>query len=233
MTLYKNKYRIESIRLKNWDYSSNGFYYITICVNNRECVFGNIDDGQLILSDLGRIAEQCWREIPNHFPFVRLDEFVIMPNHVHGIIIIDKSENGIVETQNLASPPRGMSVSVETQNLASLQSKNFASPQKNPASPSRGMSVSVETQNLASLQSKNPASPQLPSKYGPQSKNVGSIIRGFKIGVTKFATRNNIPFKWQSRFYDHIIRSEEDLARIQKYIYNNPKNWHQDDYFKK
>ena len=89
MILYKNKYRVESARLKGWDYSSNGGYYITICVNNRESVFGEVTNGEMILSDLGNIAGNCWREIPHHFPFVKLDEYVVMPDHVHGIIFID------------------------------------------------------------------------------------------------------------------------------------------------
>ncbi len=91
MIHYKNKYRVESARLKGWDYSSNGGYYITICVHNRECVFGNIEDRKMIMSDLGKIAEKYWLEIPHHFPFVKLDTYVVMPNHIHGIIFIEKN----------------------------------------------------------------------------------------------------------------------------------------------
>jgi putative transposase len=87
--LYKNKYRIESTRQQNWDYSSNGWYYVTICTHDRIHYFGTIQNGKMSLSDMGVIAQQYWREIPNHFPMVRLDEWVIMPNHVHGIIVID------------------------------------------------------------------------------------------------------------------------------------------------
>jgi REP element-mobilizing transposase RayT len=87
--LYKNKYRVESARLKNWDYSSDGRYFITICTVDHVRFFGTIANGIMLLSEMGKIADQFWREIPNHFPMVRLDAFVIMPNHVHGIIIID------------------------------------------------------------------------------------------------------------------------------------------------
>ncbi len=100
--LFKNKYRVESSRLKNWDYSSNGCYYVTLCEKNRSCVFGNIIDGKMFLSETGKYAEHCWNEIPDHFPFVQLDEFVIMPNHIHGIIVIDKTGKH-VETQDFAS----------------------------------------------------------------------------------------------------------------------------------
>ena len=89
MTLYKNKYRIESTRLPNYDYSSNGYYFVTICTHKKFCYFGGIDKKQMHLSQVGRIAKQHWQEIPQHFKHVDIDEYVIMPNHVHGIVIID------------------------------------------------------------------------------------------------------------------------------------------------
>jgi REP element-mobilizing transposase RayT len=64
-----------------------------------------------------------------------------------------------------------------------------------------------------------------PNKFGPQSQNLGSIVRGFKTGVTKYARMNDIEFKWQSRYHDHIIRNEKSFYRIRKYIIDNPKNW--------
>ncbi len=89
MTLFKNKYRIASTRLKGWDYSGGGFYFVTICTRGRECFFGEIIDGEMRLSDIGRIARQYWLDIPDHSPMnIELDEFVIMPNHIHGIIAI-------------------------------------------------------------------------------------------------------------------------------------------------
>ena len=179
---YKNKYRIETTRLKYWDYGANGYYFVTICVKNHECVLGCIENGEMILSDIGRITHQCWQEIPTHFPFTRIDEFVVMPNHVHGVIVIDKP------------------FTVETQNLASLQ------------------------QNITGLPK---------NQFGPQSKNLASIVRGCKIGVKKWATMNNIPFQWQSRFHEHIIRNESELNKISEYIINNPLNWETDENYKK
>lgn len=100
---YQNKYRIESARLKNWDYGSNGAYFITICTKNREHYFGEIENKKMKLSELGKLAYEFWKEIPNHFPFVELGNFVVMPNHTHGILIIDK--NAIVQTRLIASQP--------------------------------------------------------------------------------------------------------------------------------
>ena len=87
---YQNKYRIESARLQSWDYGNNGSYFITICTKNREHHFGKIVEQEMQLNETGKLAEQYWVEIPIQFPFIELGNFVVMPNHVHGILIIDK-----------------------------------------------------------------------------------------------------------------------------------------------
>ena len=177
--LFQDKYRIKSTRLPNWDYSWDGFYYATICTKYWIEWFGKINDENMFLSPFGAIVESCWRMIPEHFPFVTLDEYVIMPNHVHGVIRILKSQND---------------------------------------------SAMVETQDFASL---HPAKPL--NKFGPQSRNLASIIRGFKIGVTKWARNNGCAdFQWQQRFYDHVVRDQNDLERIRHYIQTNPERWCRD-----
>jgi putative transposase len=102
---FKQKYRIASSRLKDWDYTAVGWYFITICTGDRIPFFGEIEEGYVRRSPLGKIALQCWIEIPNHFSQASLDEFIIMPNHVHGIIVINPPEirAGTVETQHAAS----------------------------------------------------------------------------------------------------------------------------------
>ena len=92
MTLYKNKYRIESTRLPNYDYSANGFYFVTICTHKKHCYFGKIVNAQMQLSQVGKIAQKHWQEIPNHFDGVYIDKYVVMPNHVHGIIVINQPD---------------------------------------------------------------------------------------------------------------------------------------------
>jgi putative transposase len=118
---FQNKYRIPSTRLQTWDYSNNGAYFITICTQNRNHFFGNIQNGIMQLSEIGKLAEQYWMEIPNHFTFIELGNFVVMPNHVHGILII----NHLVETRLIASDNNGAKFIVsdnnETRLIASLQ----------------------------------------------------------------------------------------------------------------
>lgn len=90
MAKYKNKYRGGSRRKPNWGYRSSAGYFVTICTKNREFFLGGIPVLSMQLSKIGQIAHNFWMEIPDHFPFVELGEFVVMPNHVHGIIIIEK-----------------------------------------------------------------------------------------------------------------------------------------------
>ena len=87
--LFQNKYRIKSTRLQGYDYSRDGYYFVTICTYKHIEFFGKIVNQKMVLSQIGKIAHYFWLNIPNHFQFVILDKFIIMPNHVHGIIIID------------------------------------------------------------------------------------------------------------------------------------------------
>ena len=92
--IYTDKKR-QSIRLKNYDYSKSGLYFVTICTENRECLFGDIIDGKMVLNNAGNMIEKMWNKIPERFNVVKLDESQIMPNHVHGIIIIKSNNVGV------------------------------------------------------------------------------------------------------------------------------------------
>lgn len=109
MTRFKNKYRVESNRLKNYNYSSDGLYFVTICTHNRQLLFGNISNDKMVLNKNGAIVDYCWFDLPNHYSNMVLDEFVVMPNHIHGIIVIDNEsmlrgvETGLKPVSTLAS----------------------------------------------------------------------------------------------------------------------------------
>ena len=91
---FHGKYRIASTRMKEWDYGQNGCYFVTICTKNRDEYFGEIKSGEMHLNEFGEIAQKHWLEIPCHFGNARIDEYVIMPNHLHGIIILENAEEG-------------------------------------------------------------------------------------------------------------------------------------------
>ena len=81
--------RRKSLRLKDFDYRSNGAYFVTICTRGRLALFGEINEGQMFLNDYGGVAAECWKAIPEHFPSVLVDEFAVMPDHVHGILVVE------------------------------------------------------------------------------------------------------------------------------------------------
>ena len=217
MSLFQNKYRNETTRLQGHDYSKPGYYFITICTEGRIHFFGEIVGFQMELSETGKMAWKCWNEIQDHFPFVIPDAFIVMPNHIHGIIRITEqmkiheTDGTNEKTQNIASPHESDGTKEKTQNIAS---------------PHESDGTKEWTQNIASPPSEKG------NKFGPQSQNLASIIRGYKIGVTKFCRQNNISFAWQPLFYDHIVRNDFDLQRIRKYIQDNPLNWKEDKFFK-
>ncbi len=97
---YQGKYRIPSARLQNWNYGTDGAYFITICTKNRIHYFGKCEDSKMKLSTEGAIVQGFWHEIPKHFPFVTLGEFIVMPNHIHGVLILDKERHKVESIQD-------------------------------------------------------------------------------------------------------------------------------------
>ncbi len=95
MTLDAKNLRRKLIRLRHYDYSRSGAYFITICVQNRECLFGDIVDGEMQLNDIGRMVQSFWNELPPFYCGSEIDEFVIMPNHFHGINILNECVGAI------------------------------------------------------------------------------------------------------------------------------------------
>jgi REP element-mobilizing transposase RayT len=88
-------HRRRSIQLKDYDYSPAGAYFVTVCVQDKECMLGKITEERTKLSSIGKIVQELWWEIPNHFNHAELDEFIVMPNHAHGIIIIKDDGRGV------------------------------------------------------------------------------------------------------------------------------------------
>jgi REP element-mobilizing transposase RayT len=89
MTMFQNRHRIESTRLADWDYSSRGWYFVTLCTKDKKCYFGHALDGQVMLSDAGIIAETEMNAVSSHYLNVIIDRFVVMPNHLHAIVVIE------------------------------------------------------------------------------------------------------------------------------------------------
>lgn len=118
---FKNIYRIDSARLKGWDYSSDGYYFVTINTQGEVCYFGDIINNQMVLSEIGKMAYKFWLDIPRHFPFIRLDEFIVMPNHIHGIIEIDKS---LASTDSISCVRINRATRINAEQLGGVTTKN-------------------------------------------------------------------------------------------------------------
>lgn len=142
----------KKIRAEFWDYANASAYFITIVTQNRIRFFGEIVGEQMVLSPAGQAALDCWQAIPQHFPDVVIDEFIVMPDHVHGLLIFTKKLNNSDE----------------------------------------------HAQN----------------HFGPQSMNLASVVRGFKVGVTKAARLHHPKFALQARYHDRIVRDQWEYERI-------------------
>ena len=195
--------------MQNWDYAWRGKYYITICTKGRACYFGQITNGQMILSEIGEIAKREWLKSPDIRPDMNLtlDEYIIMPNHIHGIIQIGR--NSFNKFDNSNDLDRGCNCSRDAMHGVSTTGTTTGSTRT--TDKSKGLI------------------PPKRNKSGPQRKNLSSIIRGFKSVVTANVRKINSDFGWQPRFHDHLIRDNKSLNNIRHYIRENPKNWAEDE----
>jgi REP element-mobilizing transposase RayT len=202
------KHHRQSIRLRGWDYTTPGAYFVTICTHQRECLFDNLS--------FKEVAENAWRFIPNqaHARHTQLDEWVVMPNHVHGILVIvspvgarpgeDKlREQAQVLWPGLAlTPPEG----------------DFRVDEVGARPPEDDFREQAEV-----------LSGGLASTLKPGS--IGAIVGNFKSLVA--GRINNLRRKpgqrvWQRGYYDRIIRNERELNAIRQYIQDNPRRWNED-----
>ena len=181
-----------SIRLKGYDYSQAGAYFVTICVQGRACLFGEIMRGEMHPSAAGRMVEQWWLELGRRYPAVQTDEYCVMPNLFHGIILITAADGADATGAALRGHSGG-------QPPASGQPRRVA--------PTNGAVITAPT--------------------------LGAVIDWFKTMTTNeyirgVKTLDWPPFErrvWQRNYYEHIIRSEAELNRIQAYIASNALRW--------
>jgi len=221
MDKFQNKYRIPSARHQNWDYRWDGAYFITICTKDRQHYFGKIENGKMILSNVGILADVFWHEIKNHNKNVELGEFVVMPNHVHGILILNNNEI-VNNNETVADDGNGVG-NVETGHALSLPhalSLRLNEPLNEPLN--KPSVVKSNEQTIGQQRFQN---------IGKNS--ISSIIGSYKSAVTKHAHRLGFEFGWQTRFHDHIIRDDASFETITNYILNNPENWQEDKFFNK
>ena len=186
-----------TIRLNGYDYSQAGAYFVTICSHGKEPIFENIDIKQILVDE--------WHSLERRFPNIELDEFIVMPNHVHGIIVIGSVGVG------LALPSKaGLALPSPTEHVLT---NNISNTKKG------------EPRLAPTQEHKNNTGGTNPGS------TLGDIICAFKsrtaIHINRYRKTHGKPF-WQRNYYEHIIRNEASMRRIREYIVNNPMRWDND-----
>ena len=190
-----------SIRLKGYDYSQAGAYFVTILVKNRACVLGEVVEGEMHLSEVGLAVQEVLEALPGRYPGVVIDASVIMPNHVHFIVIITE------EAERAARQGAAQSGDARRDEVRASATSHMKS----------GGAAPHESQEEDRLRRRRMLLPK--------------IIGYFKMNAAKRANiildSSGQPF-WQRNYYEHIIRNTAELDRIRAYIRNNPAKWIED-----
>ncbi|MFY7944818.1 MAG: transposase [Crocinitomicaceae bacterium] len=202
MKKFKNKYRIESHRRPNWDYSSNGLYFLTIFTQHRECNLGEIVNGKMILSDFGKIVENEWFKSFEIRSELLLDEFIIMPNHIHAIVEI-KSDDSV---------EKSVSIPVETNGRSFLPIETESKPKNQKIKLNQDLPIRLP-KSISSF---------IAGFKSAVNSKIDDYIDENQLSILKY-NRNNHFF--QPNYHDHIIRNHFAYQRIKNYIINNPMKW--------
>ena len=199
--LFHNRYRIASPRAIWHDYNG-GIYFVTICTKGRVHYFGEISHGDsnvaepiVNLTIIGQYTNIQFSNVTSHYPYAKIPLWVVMPNHIHAVVIIEGNEIPY-ERRNIEQA--GVLKNVETGRLVN----------------------NVETGRAPSLQ-----------KIDDMKGWLSVVVGGLKSSISKFAHENAIPFAWQPRFHDRIIRDTDEMNRIAEYIEQNPAKWELDCFY--
>jgi REP-associated tyrosine transposase len=208
----------QSIRLRNFDYSSCGAYFLTLCAQGRECLFGDVERGEVMLSPAGEAVRSAWEELPVHYPRAHLDAFVIMPNHVHGIILLQGPDGTDVGA--------GLRPAHDLSGMEPQQQGGSKKGRSEKGRSEKGRSEKGRSEKGRSEKGRSETCP-----YGDGGVPLSEIVRALK----SFSARriNHIRDNpgcpvWQRNYYERIIRDEMELAGIRGYIRDNPAQWAED-----
>ena len=225
-----------SIRLKGYDYAQACAYFVTICAQDRECLFGEIIDANMRLSDGGLMVEREWDALPDRFPSVQLDALVIMPNHIHGIIVLAPDGPNDHTAESATTAGQTMTTVGQTMTTAGQTMTTVGQTMTTVGQTMTTVDQSVGAPLVGALPGRGLGAHK-GCPYNSQSDTLGEIVGAFKSLTTVVYTRgvrqSGWPgFRgrlWQRNYYEHIIRSETELDRISEYIASNPARWDHDD----
>ena len=226
MSYDPQRHHRRSIRLKGYDYSQEGLYFITLCCQNRACLFGEIKDGEMILSDAGKIVGEEWMKTPEIRKNTELGEFVVMPNHFHAILEIKYCVKGVLQyaPTELQYTPMDMGESQFAPTKYQFAPTNkFKSPSQTIGAIIRGFKGAT-TKRIKELYNREDSTGKL--RFAPGDRGVLRYAQntGDDTGELQFAPTTI----WQRNYWEHIIRNQQEYERIANYIIRNPKKWEAD-----
>jgi REP element-mobilizing transposase RayT len=248
-----NKHHRKSIRLKGYDYSQAGLYFITICCQNRGHLFGNVINKQMILNDAGKMIENQWQKLPDRFKNVELHEYVVMPNHFHGVLqivgatlVVAQNENMVAQNENMVAQNENMvaqneNVVAQNENMVA-QNENMVAQNENVVAQNENMvaqNTNNENTNIHVVDIVNQKGQPQGIAPTETEKTVGDIIGAFK-SITTVEYINGVknnnwkPFNgklWQRNYWENIIRNDNSYQKISEYIINNPSKWNDDTFY--
>jgi putative transposase len=221
------RFRRRSYRLRGYDYSWSGRYYLTLNVKNRIPAFGHIRDGKVHLTEVGQIAYDYLVAIPDHYKRATLGEFIVMPDHIHLILILsDENSNADSSVDHSVVPCHGKA-------RLNDQQKDQQKDQQNNQLKMNDKLISNHNPDSGLIKWKKSGKKHRREFGKPISGSVSMIMNQYKSSVKRWCNQHNHEeFIWQDRFYDHIIRGSRAFGFISRYIANNPKKWeenHRDD----
>ncbi len=235
-----------SIRLREYDYSQAGAYFVTICTQNRECLLGEIVEGEMRLNAAGNVAADSWAWLADQYDYVELDHWVVMPNHIHGIIVITDDRRGEIyhirrggsrddRRGEIYHIRRGGSRTAPTTEQSDIGSRT--APTTKPTIPTTAQSdiggqpaPTTEQSDIGGQPAPTKEQSDIGSQPAP-TKPLGRLIGAFKtVSTRRINEQHAMPGAkfWQRNYYEHIIRNEADLDRIREYIENNSLRWELD-----
>ena len=246
MSYNPNIHHRRSIRLKGYDYSQSGLYFITICCQDRICRFGKIESGAMILNEYGQIAFDEWTKLPERYPNMLLDAFQIMPNHIHGIIVLNDATEMAVAPNNGTDPTVGATLAVALNNKTP---ENNGTPADNDRAPADNDGATADNDGATAENNETTADNDgATARVAPTGTagaataavpTVGDIVGAYKSLVTdKCLEIYKLHGKYMGKllqrdYWERIIRNKQSYQRIVNYIVNNPKNWGNDKFYTK
>lgn len=230
------RHQRRSIRLQGYDYAQAGAYFVTICTQQKACLFGKIVHGEMQLNEAGKMIDEVWHQLPMRFDTLALDEFVVMPNHIHGILVLQEGDSKTGDHKDHPYAMRNIDRRGESRIRPESCIRPHAVRNTNDGDDHKDRPYATRNINRRGESCIRPHPMRHTHPRGTLPDTVGRIVQAFK-SITTHAYITGVkqqgwsPFAgklWQRNYWEHIVRNESDWHQICEYIHNNPLQWELD-----